>query len=502
MSSSATAYAPKLFGERLANRYLVGEVIGGGGFAWVYRGSDTLLERDVALKVLKPREGGTYPKELQARFIQEAKMTARLTSPYTVTLYDYGTHTCQDGSEFLYMACEFVDGVTLSDHIRARGTLKPLECAEVIQQALQSLQEAHRSGFVHRDIKSANIMLYTDASGRQSVKVLDYGIGKALTPEWDAKLTQTGSLTGTPAYASPEQLRSEPVLPATDLYSLGVVGFEMLTGAHPYQGRSTTNVLVEVVMGPDILLPPPLDQGPLASIIHKMLKKSQEERYERCGQVLEDLKWLETQEDRQARDPSLDAPTRPAIDTQSIELLPPSPTHIPRAAIAAFALLILTLLAGIVWVWSSPSPAEVATVPPPDDPGLLEAQNSPQPAPVIPPAERDSDPANVRLEANQPAASEFLDAPKPEPVPVLAEKDPVATPKPQAQDEPPPRERRKKDPSSPPESPKKPVPALTTPPAPTLAPTTVVSPPKAPKAPAKKGSGPIDPTDPSIFGID
>ena len=305
--------APDLVGAEFA-QWEIEELIGGGGFAWVYKGIDRVLERTVAIKLLKPirlDRGGGYPEGAKERFLQEGRMTASLHSEHTIQIYNLGSQEVE-GQEYLFMVMEYLNGVTLSDYIDARGPLSPLEVVIVMRQIARSLYEAHthpEQAFVHRDLKTVNIMTHEKPGHRLlgedlHIKVLDFGIGKAINTgtKFDMHLTEQGELNVSPWYAAPEQLDPDcEIGPYTDLYALGLVAYECLVGAHPYPEASMTDAILRT-LGPDpVRLPPRYQSGPLAPIIHKLLCKDVEGRYRRCEELLEDLDNLELREDRSRR---------------------------------------------------------------------------------------------------------------------------------------------------------------------------------------------------------
>ncbi|MBC7643804.1 MAG: serine/threonine protein kinase, partial [Thermoleophilia bacterium] len=214
-------------------RYRIVRQVGLGGMAKVYLASDQTLGRQVAIKILDHRHAADAG--FVERFMREAQSAAKLNHPNIVQVYDRGRV-----DDAYYIAMEFVDGVTLKDLVRSRG---PLEEAEVIaygRQAGSALRFAHRNGIVHRDIKPQNMLI--DAEGR--LKIADFGIARAGA---DAGLTEVGSIVGTAQYLSPEQARGQTVSATSDLYSLGVVLFEMATGRVPFDGDNPVNVALRHV---------------------------------------------------------------------------------------------------------------------------------------------------------------------------------------------------------------------------------------------------------------
>src|SRR5215469_2071086 len=211
----------------LGGRYVLGEVLGTGGMATVWRASDEVLGRDVAVKVLGPQFAADAG--FVARFEREARHAARLSHPRLVTVFDCGI---DDGTAFIVM--ELVAGRTLRQVLDDAGILPPARAAGIAAAVCEALEVAHAAGLVHRDIKPANIVV----SGGE-VKVLDFGIARA---EGTAGLTRTQAVLGTAAYLSPEQALGRPAGPQSDLYSLGCVLFEMLTGQPPFTADSAVGL--------------------------------------------------------------------------------------------------------------------------------------------------------------------------------------------------------------------------------------------------------------------
>jgi serine/threonine-protein kinase len=207
--------------ETLASgRYRVERTLGHGGMAAVYLAHDAELERPVAVKVLA--EHLASDEAFRQRFLREARMAAKLSHPNVVHVYDQGD---EDGQPFIVM--EYVEGVTLGDELKRSGPLAPARVVDLALQICGGLEHAHASGLVHRDVKPGNLLLRADGT----VKIADFGIARAAQA---TKLTQIGSVLGTAAYLAPEQAAGEQVTAAADIYSLGCVLFELLTGRTPY----------------------------------------------------------------------------------------------------------------------------------------------------------------------------------------------------------------------------------------------------------------------------
>jgi serine/threonine protein kinase len=205
-------------------RYALERPLGRGGMAEVMLARDTALDRDVAVKLLAERVRGD--RDLRERFLREGRFAARLSHPNVVGVYDSGE---EDGRPYLVMEC--VDGVSLAEELARRGPLAPAETAALGRQACEGLAHAHARGLVHRDVKPQNLLLRPDGT----VKVADFGIARAAG---GATLTQAGTLLGTAAYMAPEVVAGKPAGPAADVYSLGAVLYELVTGEPPQRART------------------------------------------------------------------------------------------------------------------------------------------------------------------------------------------------------------------------------------------------------------------------
>ena len=254
-------------GELLGDRYSMLDTIGEGGMATVYRARDGFLERTVAVKVLRPQYASDA--EFRERFRREAQSAAALSHPNIVNVYDVGR---EDGSNYIVMEC--VDGRTLNDIIVGEGRLSVDRTADYSMQILDALDHAHANGVIHRDIKPHNILITRD--GR--VKVTDFGIARAVSA---SALTETGRVIGTVNYTSPEQARGAPATAESDIYSLGVVMYEMLTGKLPFAGDTPVAVALKHVQEepvPISLLSPAVPPE-FERVVMRALAKKPEDRW-------------------------------------------------------------------------------------------------------------------------------------------------------------------------------------------------------------------------------
>lgn len=245
--------------------------LGAGGMGEVWRAEDRKLLRQVAIKIL-PEQLATDP-EWKDRFLREARTIAQLNHPNIATIYSID----EQGST-LFIAMELIEGKPLSSMIAA-GPMTPLDAVRVAAHVADGLSEAHAKGIVHRDIKPDNILI-----SPKSVKVLDFGIAKQIGGTADPSLTQGGMVIGTPHYMSPEQALGRAVDARTDIFSLGVVMYEMLSGRKPFGGEQVTEILLQIVMiePEDIAIAAAGITPALANIVRRCMKKQAEERFADC----------------------------------------------------------------------------------------------------------------------------------------------------------------------------------------------------------------------------
>ncbi len=327
-------------------RYEVLGRAGAGGMAEVYRARDELLGREVALKVLSERFA--HDSSFIERFRREAQSAANLSHPNIVSLYDYGS---DDGSYFIVM--EYIDGQAVSEIIASEAPLLPERAADIASDVAGALQRAHTAGLVHRDIKPGNIMITSNGQ----TKVTDFGIARALG-HGEQTMTQTGMVIGTASYLSPEQAQGNPVDARSDVYSLGCVLYEMLTGRVPFAGDTPLSIAYKHVreeaqppsrLNPDV--PAELD-----AITLKALAKNPDNRYDSASKMQEDLqRFLSGQ--KVLATPLLNEATTVAAPVGGTEVLRRPDTVYPaqarRGRGAGFwillSLLILALFGLVAW---------------------------------------------------------------------------------------------------------------------------------------------------------
>lgn len=322
------------------NRYTLTGRLGGGGMAEVYLARDGVLDRDVALKVLR----GQFSEddEFVQRFQREARSAAGLSHPNIVQVYDQGR--AEDGT--YYMAIEYVPGGTLKERIVEQGALSPAEATCVAQKVAEALDVAHHRGIIHRDIKPQNVLL----TPKGEAKVADFGIARAASA---TVVTQTNLVLGTAGYMSPEQAIGERVEPSSDLYSLGVVLYEMLTGALPYEADTPIGVAMQHINAPPRS---PREANPevpedLDAITVRLLSKDPEDRYPSADALARDLERVKN---------DLPLAFAPVPATTSQTRVAPAPPPVASGAgrrrrrggmLPVFLALVaaLLLLAGVAW---------------------------------------------------------------------------------------------------------------------------------------------------------
>jgi eukaryotic-like serine/threonine-protein kinase len=228
-----------LIGSVVADRYHISKKLGEGGMGAVYLGEHVKMGRKSAIKVIA--QSMAEDADAIARFNREAANAARINHPNVCGIYDFGE--TDDG--LIYLAMEFVEGQALTTVLDREGALAPKRAADILRQTADALQAAHDLGIVHRDLKPDNIMIAKGREGSDLVKVVDFGIAKAVGGDADQKVTKTGLVVGTPEYMSPEQLSGDALDGRSDIYSLGLVLFRMLTGELPFQGPSSQEVMIK-----------------------------------------------------------------------------------------------------------------------------------------------------------------------------------------------------------------------------------------------------------------
>ncbi|MCM6776947.1 Stk1 family PASTA domain-containing Ser/Thr kinase [Nocardia sp. CDC159] len=376
--------------KNLSSRYELGEIIGFGGMSEVHRARDLRLGRDVAIKVL--RADLARDPTFYLRFKREAQNAAALNHPAIVAVYDTGEAEV-DGGPLPYIVMEYVDGDTLRDIVRGKGPLPPRRAMEIIADVCAALDFSHKNGIVHRDMKPANIMI----NRQGAVKVMDFGIARAIADSSNP-MTQTAAVIGTAQYLSPEQARGEQVDARSDVYSVGCVLYEILTGEPPFTGDSPIAVAYQHVRE-DPQLPSHVHPGvprELDSVILEAMSKNPANRYQTAAEMRADLirvlggqkpqaPMVMTEEDRTTILGSMDAPPRGyrtverGDDTAEQEATDPGGSRRPvLLGIAAAA--VLALVASLFWVLGPGAGPDQVSIPDLADKPAAQAQDELQKA--------------------------------------------------------------------------------------------------------------------------
>ena len=325
------------------NRYRLRQPLGSGGMADVFLAHDDVLDRDVALKVMSVRYAGD--DEFVERFKREAQSAAALSHPNIVSIFDRGE--TDDGT--YYIAMEYLSGGTLKDRVLKRGALPPQTAAAVALQIAEALKAAHDRDVIHRDIKPQNILITSSGD----VKVTDFGIARAAS---SSTMTRTGHILGTAHYISPEQAMGEPVGPASDLYSLGVVLYELLTGEMPFDADTPLGIAMKHVNGH--LVPPQILNGAVPDGVNavtvRLLAKDPADRYGSDAELIEDLERVVEGLDPSGATTEMTTGVMPASATRVGPPLPPQGVRRAgkrrrRRAPLILALLALLILAPLAW---------------------------------------------------------------------------------------------------------------------------------------------------------
>jgi serine/threonine-protein kinase len=335
-------------------RFEITGVLGEGAMGVVYLAHDPQIDRPVALKMLRPEAlVGEHGKEIESRFLKEAKLVGRLSHPNVVTIYEAG-----EDKGTAYIAMEYVEGQPLTAWLGPQSVLSLPDRIGIVRQVGLALEHAHDRGVLHRDIKPGNILITPD----RRVKVADFGIGKLLTPG-SSELTRTGHMIGSPAYMSPEQIRGEKLDGRSDLFSLGVVFYELLTGVKPFPGDSITTLVYQILhLEPrdPVLVKPELPPA-TSDVFLRLLAKTPEKRPASAREFLQEVDRIQT---RLSRADKTAVMSRPAPEEKTVTSaavgLPPAPPPSPdrRAAGPGYlfgAAALILAAAALVWIWKSTS---------------------------------------------------------------------------------------------------------------------------------------------------
>jgi serine/threonine-protein kinase len=385
-------------GDVIAQRYVIEEVLGVGGFGSVYRTTQIALGRQVAVKVLHASLAS--PIGL-GRFRREARLAQQLEHPNTVRVFDFGE---TDGG-VPFIVFELLRGRSLEEVLKVQGPMPPARAGRIAGQVLKSLMEAHELGVVHRDIKPENVFL-TDHQGEPDfVKVLDFGVAKPLLPDSATvmDLTLGGEMIGTPNYMAPEQVRAEAVTPATDVYALGLVIAEMLTGKQVFTGPTAASVCFAQLSATPAPIPRGVLDSPLGPVVARATRKQSVERYLDAADMLAALEAAvramgedrppmpgPTGSDalRQLAETVLTGPSQGSPDPATVRRRSPGTVVVGTLAVAFLALgMAVAGVAGVKWMLGDEpgpdhrEPRPVKTLEPPMMPPFNAPPGSPnQPA--------------------------------------------------------------------------------------------------------------------------
>jgi predicted Ser/Thr protein kinase len=357
-----------LLGTVIEGRFRIVSAVGKGAMGRVYRAVQEPLNRAVALKVLDSNYGPGRDEGFRRRFLVEAALTAKLTHPNTVRVVDYG---CSKEGLF-FLAMEYLDGETL-DKLLEKGALPWRRVLGIAQQIARALREAHQLGVVHRDLKPANVMLLNADDDHDFVKVLDFGLVKSFVEGAELEgrdVTRNGMLMGSPPYMAPEQGERNVADPRSDIYSLGVVMFEALTGRQPYVGNTPLDVVLKHVNEPvpPVLAPAHLEPLPetLARIVTRCLAKSPMDRFESMEDLLTAMQELAVPQPT-SETPIVEVPTVVAGPRELPARRSPVPVlALVGAAVAGMALTAVVLKREVLFGPKTPPPVlfHVDTEPP------------------------------------------------------------------------------------------------------------------------------------------
>lgn len=308
-------------------RFRIEQIIGRGSFGIVYRAYDRLRETPVAIKALQPEV--RHDDTLRQRLRREAKLSAMLESPHVVRIFERGR--TRDGDYFIVM--EYLEGEELTEVICREGKLPPPRVAHIARQVLNALDEAHSLNVIHRDLKPNNIFLCRGEGQEDLVKLFDFGIAKVGADvqgsgvKESVKLTVMGGVLGTPVYMSPEQGMGKELTPVSDLYSLGIVLYEALTGRVPFDDRDPMRVLLQHISEPLPPLPEDIAQSALGRAVLRSLEKEPAARFATAADFLAAIEGREVPvpvTDPSAK-PADDVPTPAAPPEPSVEQMTPAP---------------------------------------------------------------------------------------------------------------------------------------------------------------------------------
>ena len=449
LTSGASAIGDALVGKELSDRYIVTTLLGTGAMGVVYKARHKLLDREVAIKVLK--HDAANDENSRLRFESEAKAASALNHPNLIAVHDYGF--MEDGTPFLVM--DFLEGESLGVMLKREKRIETARLLSILKQVATGLGYAHAKGLVHRDLKPNNIMLLPYVSGRDLVKVVDFGIAKSINSDQD--LTTTGQIFGTPFYMSPEQCQGHKLDGRSDIYSLGCLTYRIVAGKPPFAGDNAVATIVMHVKDN----PPPFSAEALHNdmlralgpIIIQMLEKDPNQRFQSCEELREALEKIELEQTTQkmsATTAKPDVPTAAAAaeggaqshtipsadvppqikDGHAHAVLNPKMVVATTIGCILVALLIVALIGSEMFnrqkgptypnkpafvETTTPNPAPVVTTPGPNTSGTSETNTSATSTPDLPQRTYFSDqPGGSDQAETQPGTSETMPEPAPQ----------------------------------------------------------------------------------------
>ncbi len=385
------AAAQGLLGQLVGDRYQVNSRLGEGGMGEVYLATHVMIGRPCALKVMSPSL--SHDPDAVSRFNREATNASRISHPNVCTVYDFGL--TPDG--LVYLAMEYVEGRTLTAVAEEQGPMPVAAATELVAQCAAGLEAAHELGIVHRDLKPDNIMVVS-RGGRETVKLVDFGIAKAMEADPAQRVTKTGFVVGTPEYMSPEQIAGDPLDGRSDQYSLALVLYRLITGRLPFEGGSIQETLVKRLTDPPraLLISRPEGKFPdgLQAVMDRALARYPAGRYRTVAGFVQALREVVERGGPPTR--RLGAPDpRAGRDIPATRRIPGGARRRrSKAGLAAFGLVVVALGTwGVVRFAHSPSAAPPASSPAPDTSHRVAAAvpasvpvTPPAPVPVPPPA--------------------------------------------------------------------------------------------------------------------
>ncbi|MBN2342624.1 MAG: serine/threonine protein kinase [Deltaproteobacteria bacterium] len=348
----------ELIGKEILGQFRIVEKIGRGGMGEVYKAEQPAMDRVVAIKILHQKLAGR--QDLVSRFRREARAMSRLSHPNTVRVFLYGQ---LDDTGQLYIAMEYLEGMDLAKHTRMDGPMEHRRAAKIMIQVLGALEEAHDVGVIHRDLKPENILLTCQGGIEDTPKVLDFGLAKIHDQKMrpgSMVLTRQGMVFGTPEFMSPEQARGEELDARSDIYSVGIIMYEMLTGRLPFPRCKPMEYITHQIntppipiteRKPELNLPKELD-----AIIGKALEKDRNDRYQTAAefaQALQALLPIEEQSGPMHAVPHIEKSITHSINTSkemsSVEPTPATKNQ-GKGLVVALLAIIAVLLAVVIWL--------------------------------------------------------------------------------------------------------------------------------------------------------